>query len=303
MGIASSALFDLSESDQIFRNEGEDVYRRYQEDKLDEPLAPGVAFPFIKRLLSFNGLAEDGKPPFVEVIILSKNDPDTGLRVMRSVKHHDLAITRAAFMQGKSPYKFIPAFNMALFLSADGTDVREAVDLGHPAGQVLATGAVDDAGDDLRIAFDFDGVLADDGSEQVMQAAGLDAFHANEVDHVGEAHQAGPLIELLKGINRIQRREEEIRTTDPNYRLRMRVALVTARNAPSHERAVRSLKEWGVTVNDAFFLGGLKKADVLGVLKPHIFFDDQEGHVSSASQVVPSVHIPFGITNQPQKAD
>lgn len=296
IGVASSALFDLSASDEVFRTQGEEPYRLYQETNIDNPLEPGVAFPFIRRLLSLNDLSDESGP-LVEVIVLSKNDPDTGVRVMRSIQHHNLSISRAVFMQGRSPYKFMPAFNMALFLSADEKDVAEAVRLGHPAGRVLDTSSEDDTGDDLRIAFDFDGVLADDSSERVMQEKGLEAFHENEVSRVDEPHPNGLMVDLLAGINRIQRREEEKRRVDASYRIRVHVALVTARNAPSHERALRSLKSWGVTVNDAFFLGGIEKASVLEILKPHIFFDDQATHLTSASKVVPSVHVPFGIVN------
>jgi len=300
IGVASSALFDLTDSNEVFVSQGEDEYRRFQETNIGVALAPGVAFPFISRLLSLNDLSADGEPPFVEVIVLSKNDPDTGLRVMRSVEHYGLSITRAVFMQGRSPYKFIPAFNMSLFLSAHEGDVMEAVQLGYPAGQVLDTSSVGDDSGDLRIAFDFDGVLADDGSERVMQESGLEAFHENEVSLVSEPHRNGLLLKLLAGINRIQRREEEKRRAEPGYRIRVHVALVTARNAPSHERAIRSLKAWGVTVNDAFFLGGVEKASVLEILKPHIFFEDQVSHLVSASKVVPSVHVPFGILNAPE---
>ena len=297
IGIASSALFDLAESDAVFQSQGEEVYRKYQEAHLEEPLQPGVAFPFVRRLLSLNDLADGDEKPLVEVIVLSKNDPDTGLRVMRSIQHHRLPITRATFMQGRSPYHFMPAFNMALFLSANAQDVSNAVALGHPAGQVMNTASQDDSGADLRIAFDFDGVLADDSSERVMQASGLEAFHENEVQRVAEPIPNGLMLPLLAGINRIQRKEEARRVADPAYRIRVHVALVTARNAPSHERALVSLKQWGVTVNDAFFLGGVEKAAVLEILKPHIFFDDQKGHIDSAAKVVPSVHVPFGVTN------
>jgi 5'-nucleotidase len=297
IGIASSALFDLEESDAVFKAEGEESYRKYQEEHIADPLTPGVAFSFIRRLLSLNDVAGDGETPFVEVIVLSKNDPDTGLRVMRSISHHNLGITRAVFMQGRSPHEYMPAFHMALFLSADGDDVRSAVDQGQPAGRVLDAALESDASNDLRIAFDFDGVLADDSSERVMNQSGLTAFHEHEVEHVQEPLNAGLLMNLLAGVNRIQRREEELKRLDPSYRIRVHVALVTARNAPSHERAVRSLKEWGVTVNDAFFLGGVEKARILEILKPHIFFDDQESHLTGSSKLVPSVHVPFGITN------
>lgn len=297
VGVASSALFDLSESDEVFRIQGEDAYRRYQEDHLSHTLGSGVAFTFIKRLLSLNDLAPDPDDPLVEVIVLSRNDPDTGLRVMKSIEDRGLPITRAVFMQGRSPYHFMPAFNMSLFLSANPTDVSDAVAASLPAGQVLPSPSADDDTNELRIAFDFDGILADDASETVMQESGLPAFHQHEVANLTTPHNPGPLKAFLSAINRIQDFEEQRRLEDSNYRRRVHVAIVTARNAPSHERAVVSLKQWGVRVNDAFFLGGVAKAKVLEILKPHIFFDDQQGHIEGASRVVPSVHVPFGALN------
>jgi 5'-nucleotidase len=309
VGIASSALFDLAESDGVFQREGEEAYRRYQRQNLDKPFVPGVAFPFIKRLLSFNDLAEADEGRLVEVIVLSRNDPDTGLRLMRSVAHHGLDITRAVFTQGRSPYRFMPALHMSLFLSANESDVREAVRAGLPAGRVLesayladadhddAGGGDDAAGGDLRIAFDFDGVLADDASERVMQESGLAQFIAHETANLVSAHNPGPLRDLLKEINKIQRREERRRLLQPDYAIRLRVSIVTARSAPAHERAVESLRQWGVTVNDAFFLGGIDKSSVLRILRPHIFFDDQKRHLEPASPQVPSVHVPFGLLN------
>jgi 5'-nucleotidase len=301
IGLASSALFDLSESHKVFERDGEEVYRKYQEENLDEQLAPGVAFPFIKRLLSLNDLSEPGDP-LVEVIVLSRNDPDTGLRVMRSIQTHDLPITRAVFMQGRSPHKFMPAFNMSLFLSANREDAREAMAAGLPAGQVLESDAVDDDSLDLRIAFDFDGVLADDASERVMQDDGLPGFHKYETANLATAHSPGPLRDLLMHINKIQTCEEGRHRDDPAYKLRVHVAIVTARSAPSHERAVRSLKAWGVTVNDAFFLGGVDKGKILEILKPHIFFEDQLGNLTNAARVAPSVYVPFGVMNEPMDA-
>lgn len=282
----------------MFQRDGEEAYRRFQDDHLDDPLAPGVAFAFVKRLLSLNDLG-DPNEPLVEVIVMSRNDPFTGLRVMRSAQHHDLAITRAIFTQGKSPFRFMEALKMSLFLSANANDVREAVEQDLPAGQVLDSSGVteDDDHDDLRIAFDFDGVLADDRSERVMQTDGLEAFHHHEVTNAVTPHNPGPLRDFLAKINIIQRLEEKRRRDDPNYKVRVHVAIVTARNAPSHERAVHSLKEWGVTVNDAFFLGGIDKGAILRILRPHIFFDDQVRHLKATLSVVPSVHIPYGVTN------
>lgn len=298
VGIASSALFDLAESDAVFREQGEEAFRAYQEEHLDDTLDKGVAFPFIRRLLSLNDLSPDD--PLVEVIILSRNDPDTGLRVMRSIQSHELPISRAIFMQGRSPYHFMPALNMSLFLSANEDDVREAVALGLPAGRVLGPAVADEGDDqDLRIAFDFDGVLADDASEQVYQARGIDDFRFHESANAATPHDPGPLRDFLAGVNRLQRREEERRAQDADYKIRVHVSLVTARSAPTHERPVRSLKDWGVAVNDAFFLGGIDKSTIMEVLKPHIFFDDQVGHLTGTSRSTPSVHIPFGKLNEP----
>uniref|UniRef100_A0AAU3HPC5 5'-nucleotidase n=1 Tax=Streptomyces sp. NBC_01393 TaxID=2903851 RepID=A0AAU3HPC5_9ACTN len=297
VGIASSALFDLAEADAVFRDQGEEAYRAYQEEHLDDTLDKGVAFPFIRRLLSLNDLSPDD--PLVEVIILSRNDPDTGLRVMRSIQSHELPISRAIFMQGRSPYHFMPALNMSLFLSANEDDVREAVALGLPAGRVLGPAVADEGDDHLRIAFDFDGVLADDASEQVYQAGGIEDFRFHESANAATPHDPGPLRDFLAGVNRLQRREEEQRAQDADYKIRVHVSLVTARNAPAHERPVRSLKDWGVAVNDAFFLGGIDKSTIMEVLKPHIFFDDQVGHLTGTARSTPSVHIPFGKINEP----
>lgn len=299
VGVASSAMFDLTESDKVFRTEGEEKYRKYQEDNKAVPLAPGIAFSFIKRLLSLNDLSTEGEGPLIEVVLLSRNDPDTGLRVMNSIQHHGLSITRAIFQQGLSPYAYINALSISLFLSSNKSDVLEAISKDLPAGYVMESKKIDDPNDEtLRIAFDFDGVLADDASETVMQQGNLEKFHDHETANVMEPHGSGPLKNFLVRMSKIQRAEEDRRKIDPNYKNRLRVSIVTARNAPSHERAINTLKSWGVMANDAFFLGGVEKKLVLDVLQPHIFFDDQSGHLATASEVAPSVHIPFGITNR-----
>lgn len=299
VGVASSALFDLSESDDYFRMHGEDEYRRYQHEHIDECLMSGVAFPFIQRLLSLNDLRvlDD---PVVEVIVLSKNDPSTGLRVLRSIKSHDLAISRAVFTQGQAPYRYIQALEMSLFLSADRVDVDAATKLGYPAGHVLPSTAVYDLSDQtLRVAFDFDGVLGNDEAERVFKETGsLEEFQAHETQHQRRALIPGPLKNLLVDLNMIQDLETAKRKADAGYEPRLRISLITARNAPAHERAVHSLAEWGVTVNDAFFLGGIEKSKVLEVMKPHIFFDDQASHLVTASSFVAGVHIPYGVANE-----
>lgn len=299
VGVASSALFDLSESDAIFRKRGEAGYRVYQAKHLDTPLSRGVAFPFVKRLLSLNELSPAADDPLVEVIVLSRNDPMTGLRVMRSIEHHGLKITRAIFTQGQSPYPYIPALGITLFLSANSTDIHGATAAGYPAGLVLESPTSDDGDDpELRIAFDFDGVVIDDESESVMQDGGLAKFRAYERANAITPHNQGPLAQFLLRLSAIQRIEEARVESDETYTRRIRISIVTARDAPAHERAVTTLKSWDVAVNDAFFLGGIDKGRVLAVLRPHIFFDDQRTHLTSSSRFVPSVHVPFGKLNR-----
>ena len=259
IGVASSALFDLEESDAVFREQGEERYREYQREHLDDVLAPGVAFPFIRRLLDLNDLSD--RERLVEVVILSRNDPETGMRVMRSVERHGLDITRAIFMQGHAPYCFMKPLRMSLFLSANEADVREAISLGF--------------------------------------AAGLQEYQENESALAEVPLDRGPMADFLEKINRIQGLEDSKSVDDPQgYRRRVRVAVVTARSAPAHERAINSIRQWGLSVNDAFFLGGLPKGPVLEVLQPHIFFDDQRRHVERAALSTPSVHIPFGALNR-----
>lgn len=297
IGLASSALFDLSESDHVFRTQGEQKYRIYQREHQDQPLRPGVAFPFVRRLLSLNELSPSDPP--VEVVLLSHNDPDTGLRVFKSIEHHQLGMSRAVFLQGRNPYEYIPAFNISLFLSGNEEDVIEASKAGHPAGLVLRSMVEDDTNDDeLRLAFDFDGVVADDESEAVFHAGNLDSFQAHEIENVDKPHNPGPLKAFLEKISRIQTLEQEKAKSVADYQPKLRVAIVTARSAPAHERVINTMRSWDIMVNDAFFMGGIEKGRVLEILKPHIFFDDQRLHLEPTSSVLPSVHIPFGVRNQ-----
>jgi 5'-nucleotidase len=298
IGVASSALFDLSGSHQVYLESGPDEYRRYQEEHLDEVLPRGVAFPFIRRFLNINKCFPRQAP--VEVVLFSRNSPETGLRVMRSIQAYGLDISRAAFTTGKSPYSYLPAFNASLFLSANEEDVKNAIAVNYPAGLVLPSQIADDEADaELRVAFDFDGVIADDESETVFKRDGLDEFHAHETLHVARPHQPGPLADMFQKLAMMQRMEERAQRRDPGYRKIVRIAIITARSAPSHERVVTTLKSWGVSPDETFFLGGMEKARVLSVFKPHIFFDDQLTHLQAApGGTIPMVHVPFGIANR-----
>lgn len=298
IGLASSALFDLEESDTIFREQGEKNYREFQKKNENKPLAKGVAFPFIKRLLSLNILNPQNPP--VEVILLSRNDPDTGLRVMNSIEFYNLNMTRAVFLQGSSPLKYIPAFDIELFLSANSQDVNQAILAEYPAGRVMKGNITDDPNDtELRIAFDFDGVIIDDEAESIYQNThDLSAFHNNETMKEGILHKPGPLNNFICRLAEIQKLEHLKMEKDSTYHPILRTAIVTARNAPSHKRAINTLRNLGIEINEAFFLGGIEKNKVLEIMKPHIFFDDQKSHLEKPSQILPSVHIPFGIANK-----
>jgi 5'-nucleotidase len=297
IAVSSSALFDLGEADQVFREQGPKAYKEYQEDQLDVVLKKGVAFPFIRRFLKINERFSKQLP--VEVVLLSRNSATTGRRVFRSIMHHGLTISRAAFTEGKSPYPYIPAFNASLFLSANESDVQKAIAAGFPAGTVLPSVVKDDPEDDeLRIAFDFDGVIADDEAEAVYRNGQLEGFHRHEHDKSHIPHNPGPLADLFRKLSVMQKLEDEAEECDRKYKRILRTAIITARNAPAHERVVTTLESWGVSANETFFLGGMKKNRILAVLKPHMFFDDQKSHLGHAVGDIPMVHIPFGAANK-----
>ena len=297
IAVASSALFDLSESHDMFVKNGPKVYKEFQEANLNKVLNKGVAFPFIRRFLNINKRFPKQMP--VEVVLLSRNSAITGKRVFRSIAHYELDISRAAFMEGNSPYEYIPAFNASLFLSANEDDVKRAINSGYPAGTVLPSKVMDDESDEeLRIAFDFDGVITDDESETIFKEGGLPEFHNYEVANTHIPHKPGPLADLFKKLAFMQKLEDREQENDRDYKRIIRTSIVTARNAPAHERVITTLEDWGVSANEVFFLGGLKKERILSTLKPHMFFDDQRSHLESEAGDIPMVHIPFGIANQ-----
>ncbi|WP_293266486.1 5'-nucleotidase [Neptunomonas sp.] len=296
IAVSSSALFDLCESNSVFEEHGPKAYKQFQEDNLDQPLGKGVVFPFIKRFLNINSHFPEQEP--VEVVLLSRNSAATGKRVFRSIQAHGLDITRAAFVEGKSPFEYVPAFNASLFLSANEKDVHNAISAGFPAGVVLPGRSVnDDGGEELRIAFDFDGVIADDEAEVVFKEGGLSVFQAYEVVNSHIPHKPGLLADLFKKLSFLQHLEDEEIEKNRHYKRLIRTAIVTARNAPSHERVITTLESWGVSANETFFLGGMSKDRILSRFKPHMFFDDQRTHLESGAGDIPMVHIPFGVAN------
>lgn len=297
VGISSTALFDFSIEHTIYLNEGLEAFRSYQiEHRADLP-PRGAAFPFIKRLLHLNKIFPDQMP--VEVVILSRNDPEAGLRMMDAMPAYDLDITRAFFLSGKAPYPYMAAVNACLYLSTDKEEVKDAIKAGYPAGHVLPCSSFDDTDDtQLRIAFDFDGVLVDDEAEAKYADGGLPLFHYHEVENKDKPLKNGPLMPLLQRISTIQNMEAKNANRVNNADKAVRVSIVTARNAPAHERLINTMKHLGIGVDELFLTGGIEKKSILDIMKPQIFFDDQIGHLKPASNNTPCVHIPFGIRNQ-----
>ena len=294
IAVASSALFSLDEADAVFREKGVRAYRAYQRAHEKDVLAPGVAFPFIRHFLELNSVFPERQP--VEAVLLSRNDSDTGMRVFNSIEHYGLGIIRAAFTRGNSPFRYIPAYNVSLFLSANEADVTEALASGYPAGLVLpGSGGCGASDSELRVAFDFDGVIADDSAEKVYQTRGIKAFYDSETAHAQTAISPGPLGDLFRKLGNLRTLEDEREELDGSYRRFLKTAIVTARSAPAHKRVVNTLRSWNITVDETHFLGGMDKGRILEILKPHVFFDDQRHpHLDSAGRFTPSVHIPFG---------
>ncbi|MDA3832206.1 MAG: 5'-nucleotidase [Spirochaetales bacterium] len=299
IGVASSALFDLKDSDRVFREEGEQSYRAFQREHEQDILPRGVAFPFMRRLLGLNNSFPDLHP--IEVILFSRNDPDTGQRVFNSIKSYGLDITRGVFLSGSAPYTYLNAFQTALFLSANREDVIGAIECGCAAGMVLSSSVfeADEDQSELRVAFDFDGVIADDSAEVVYQKdMSLDAFQKSESEKALNPHNPGPLGEFFVKLSQLQQLERRRKDADPLYRKQIRTAIITARNAPAHQRVVTTLRAWNVMADETFFMGGIEKKRVLDIFRPHIFFDDQLTHLEPSAQFIPSVHIPFGQINR-----
>ncbi len=291
VAISSRALFDFEQENQVFEQSDDRAYMALQLERLDLPAKPGVAFSLVKKLLAFNQAPAELKAQRVEVVILSRNDPVSGMRVFRSAQHYGLAIQRGTFTRGEAPWRYLKPLHANLFLSTHLRDVRAALEAGVPAAQVYPQSvlASDTYPHEVRIAFDGDAVLFSDEAERVFQTEGLQAFHKHESEKAQQPLLAGPFKPLLTALQRLQR--------EGTAHMRIRTALVTARSAPAHERAIRTLMNWNIEVDEAMFLGGLPKGEFLREFEPDFFFDDQTGHVVSASKHVPSGHVISGLTN------
>ena len=290
VGISSRALFDLSESHEIFQNDGVEAYRKYQIKNEDQILVPGEAFNLVNKILKINDFYENKDR--VEVILLSRNTADTGLRIFNSIESHELDISRAVFCGGESPYKYVKAFGVDLFLSSSKDDVKMAIQNSVASARIISSKSKKLSKGDtlLRIAFDGDSVIFSDESEKIYAKEGLKAFLENERKQKSML-KAGPFKSFLVELNKLQ---SELSHVD----CPIRTALVTARSAPSHKRVIKTLRNWGVRIDESLFLGGMKKSEFLKSFKADIFFDDQQNNIEDASAKVTSAHVPFGIKNR-----
>ena len=288
VAISSRALFDFEEENELFEGSDDRAYMALQQQRLDLPAKPGVAFSLVNKLLAFN----TPEAARVEVVVLSRNDPISGMRVFRSAQHFGLSIKRGVFTRGESPWRYLRPLKAQLFLSTNEADVRSALAAGVAAARVfpLSARASSEHPDEVRIAFDGDAVLFSDEAEQVFQRDGLNAFQTHETEHANHPMAAGPFKPVLQALHQLQQAQQQ-------GRMRVRTALVTARSAPAHERAIRTLMDWQIEVDEAMFLGGLAKGEFLREFEPDFFFDDQAGHIASASLHVPSGHVAAGISN------
>ena len=287
VAISSRALFDLDESHQVFEAKGEEEYSRYQISQEGVPLLPGVAFSMVRKLLALN---TDPSRPRVEVVLVSRNSADTGLRVFNSIRHHGLDISRAAFTRGAPPYRYIASFGAHLFLSANPEDVRGALDAGIAAATILPSGSEEFRSGQLRIAFDGDAVIFSDEAERIYVEGGLDAFNQNETESSEKPLPGGPFKPFLAALHDIQ-------SDFPVKSSPIRTALITARGAPAHERVIKTLRSWGIRIDEALFLGGKEKGAFLKSFGADIFFDDQIRHCDSAAEYVATGHVPYGVKN------
>ncbi len=291
VAISSRALFDLEEGHQIYEKKGIDTYCKYQIARENDVLKKGVAFTLVQKLLALND--QSAAQTHVEVVLISRNSADTGLRIFNSIAHYDLEITRAAFTGGNTPWSYAKSFKADLFLSADPIDVANALDANIAAATILPHQSKADSvpTGELRVAFDGDAVIFSDQAEKVFQAHGLEEFTETEKSAANDPLPGGPFKSFLSALYRIQNAYEAKQSP-------IRTALFTARAAPTHERVIRTLRAWNIRIDEAVFLGGMDKGEFLKSFQADIYFDDQQGHCESTRQHVPTGHVPHGISNK-----
>ncbi|MGK7294436.1 MAG: 5'-nucleotidase [Candidatus Wenzhouxiangella sp. M2_3B_020] len=290
VAISSRALFDLDSAHQLYVERGLQAYIDYQQQREDEILQPGVAFPLVQKLLALND--DEMDHPGVEIVLLSRNSADTGLRIFNSIEHHGLNIERAVFTNGASPSDYIEPCGTDVFLSANADDVRRVLRAGYAGATILPQATRENRSGQLRIAFDGDAVIFSDEAERVYKTQGLEAFSSSEREAAQKPLRAGPFKAVLEAIHQIQ-------SAYPADENPIRTALVTARSAPAHKRVILTLRAWGIRVDESMFLGGRDKSSFLRAFGADIFFDDQQLHCDSASRIIATGHVPHGVANEP----
>jgi 5'-nucleotidase len=287
IAISSRALFDMRTSNQVYEEQGLNAYRAYQIEHEEIPLEAGEAFGFVNKILNINKLLDK---PKVEVILLSRNSADTGLRIFNSIQAHGLDIVRAAFCGGASPYRYVQAFACDLFLSTHASDVAHALESGVAAATLIAAPSRANASEKLKIAFDGDSVLFSDEAERIYQSSGLSEFARQEQAAANEPLAGGPFKNFLSALQALQREFREGESP-------IETALVTARSAPAHERVIRTLRSWDIHLNECLFLGGMEKTEFLRAFSADVYFDDQNLHVELAREHLTAGHVPHGVMN------
>lgn len=290
VAVSSRALFDFEEENKIFKKHGESAYIQEQQKRLENDDIPacGVAFSLVKKLLSLNKKDEE----LVRISVISRNDPVTGLRIFRAIGKNKLDITQGCFTRGSPSFTYLQPLGAHLFLSALDEDVAEALNAKIPAAHVVGGKRQDSSDNILRIAFDGDAILFGDESERVFQQDGLHQFQKEEERLKNEPMSPGPFFSFLKALAKLRK---HIGDDDGK---RIRIALITARGAPAHERPIRTLQGWNINVDEAFFMSGNRKQAVVDAFGADIYFDDQIGHVEELSQ---GGHVPVGVTNEKKK--
>lgn len=299
IGVSARALFNLQYETRLLNEKGLEEYRKYQSLKRDTPLKPGTAYHFVRRMLGLNSIAS-GEYPLVELAIISHMDPDTGCRVMNSLKPLHLDATESIFTSGDDLVPYLKAMDVKLYLSMNGRTVRDAIDQGVPAGTIITKRAITDHDTDdgeIRLAFDFDGCIGADDSERIFQEDGLNAFNEHEEKNATLPLDTGPIYPFIEGLSRIQNAEERYERSHKGYMRKLKIAIITARSARAGVRTMNTLDSWGISVDNAFYMGGHDKVPILSAYRPHLFLDDSPSNTAMARTAATSVHVPFGVSN------
>lgn len=299
IGVSARALFNLQYETKLLNDKGLEEYRAYQSRKRDTPLKPGIAYHFVRRMLGLNSITSE-ESPLVELAIISHMDPDTGCRVMNSLKPLHLDATESIFTSGDDLVPYLKAMDVKLYLSMNGETVKGAIDQGVPAGTIITKRAITDHDTDdgeIRLAFDFDGCIGTDDSEKIFQEDGLNAFNKHEEENATLPLDTGPMYPFIEGLSRIQNAEEKYAETHKEYMRKLKIAIITARSARAGVRTMNTLDSWGISVDNAFYMGGHDKVPILSAYRPHLFLDDSPSNTAMARTAATSVHVPFGISN------